>query len=770
MDVNYVFLLAEPAGFAAGALLLHFRAGILDERRNVTLGLLAVVSAVGAVLAGASPTGWAPLNVLLLAGMGAAAVAVGLVASTRLLLFASVVGAIAGLESAALPLALAASGILVASLLLGSDSFLDAAAAALVTQAALRLTFPEGRGLTAVVAAVMLAPVVIDAFVHAAPRYRRIVTRAALAAGAFTVVGAGVGALAAYSSVEPLRRGLAAVTGVVSPGTGADVDATSSKLVDAGKDFADARRTLEAWWARPAAAVPVVGQHWRVLRAAAVTGDQLASVGRETLDAPALADIRVVNGQVPLDQLAAVSVPVTRLADNLTAGRRRLAAGRSPWLVPQLSDKLDAQLKRVTEIERTTRSVARTMPLLPGLLGKDGPRRYFLAVLSPVELRAGGGFLGNFGEIVADQGRLTLTRFGRPQELDDAGGDQRRLIASPEFVSRYGRFSPEAEWANVNPSPDFPSDAVAIEGLYPQSGGAPIDGVITVDPTALAALLKVVGPVMVPSWPTPITTENALQILLYDQYLEYENRARIDFLGDVAQETWKRLTTELPPPPALLAAMGPPVRTKHMFFWSNRPDEQRLFEDLGAAGHMAPVQGDFVGLVTQNASGNKIDYFLRRALDYKVRVDPDSGRLDATATVTLRNGAPASGLPITLIGNEIIPPIPNGQNRLYLSFYTPWQLVEARLDGAIIALEDATELGRKVYSTGLIVPSMGEAVLEIRLSGRLPGAGDYRLDVYRQTTVAPDELTTTVSVGGRQVTATHQLDSDLTVEIPLDGS
>jgi hypothetical protein len=768
LDVNYLFLLAEPAGFAAAALLLHFRAAVLDDRRGAVIAVLMAASAVGAALSGASPTGWAPLDVLLLAGMGSLAVAVGLASATRLALFAAIVGAIAGLESVALPLALAASGILVASLLVDSDSLLDGAATALVTQAALRLTSPGGRGATALVAVFMLVPLVVDALLNAPPEVRRTVRRAALAALGLAVLGAGVGALAAFTALDPLRRGVAAVGNLAGPGVGTEVDGTNTRLAEAGKDFADARRTLDAWWARPAAVVPIVSQHWRVLRDAAVAGDDLAAAGRQALDAPALADIRVVNGQVPLDQLAAVAGPVEKLADHVTSARRRLAVDRSPWLVPPLADKLDTQLVRVTGIERTTRSVSRTMPLLPGLLGGDGPRRYFLAVLSPVELRAGGGFLGNFGEIVADNGRLTLTRFGRPQELDDAGGTQRRLLASEEFITRYSRFSPELEWANVNPSPDFPSDAVAIEGLYPQSGGEPIDGVISVDPTALAALLRVVGAVTVPSWPSPITADNALQILLFDQYREYENRARIDFLGEVAQESWRRLTTgELPAAPQVLAALGPSVRTKHMLFWSNHPEEQRLFEELGAAGNMPAVNGDFAGLVTQNASGNKIDYFLRRALDYKVRVDTESGRLDATATITLRNEAPASGLPPTIIGNEVIPPLPDGSSLLYVSFYTPWQLVGARLDGAPVIFEDQTELGRKVYSAGVLVPPKGQVVVELRLTGRLPDAGGYRLDVFRQPTVVPDELTTTLAVDGRRpVTADRQLDADVTIEVP----
>ena len=119
--------------------------------------------------------------------------------------------------------------------------------------------------------------------------------------------------------------------------------------------------------------------------------------------------------------------------------------------------------------------------------------------------------------------------------------------------------------------------------------------------------------------------------------------------------TWQRFTSgALPPPQQLVGALAPAAREKHIMLWSNRPKEQQLFEDIGAAGAVAPVEGDFLGLVTQNASGNKIDYFLRRSVDYQVELDPGSGRLRATATVTLSNDAPASGLPLGVIGNQVL--------------------------------------------------------------------------------------------------------------------
>jgi hypothetical protein len=120
-----------------------------------------------------------------------------------------------------------------------------------------------------------------------------------------------------------------------------------------------------------------------------------------------------------------------------------------------------------------------------------------------------------------------------------------------------------------------------------------------------------------------------------------------------------------------------------------------------------------------------------------------------------------------LIGNEVIPSLPLGTNKAYVSFYTPWQLAGATLDGAPVEMERATELGRQVYSAAVVIPPKSTVTLELTLSGRLPGSGPYRLDIYREPVVSPDDVTTALAVGSGssgQETSNRQLQADATVE------
>src|SRR5581483_4226376 len=183
---------------------------------------------------------------------------------------------------------------------------------------------------------------------------------------------------------------------------------------------------------------------------------------------------------------------------------------------------------------------------------------------------------------------------------------------------------------------------------------------------------------------------------------------------------------------------------------STRPTEQSALVELGAAGKMPAVNGDFLGVVTQNAGGNKIDWFLRRATSARVRIDPATGRVDSTVQVRLTNQAPATGLPPYIIGSVVTPPLPNGTNKLYLSVYSPWLLAGASIDGQPALLESELELGRHVYSTFVSIPPGGTVTVELRLTGRLDsGARSYGLTVFRPAAVEPDGMQVAVETPER---------------------
>lgn len=570
-----------------------------------------------------------------------------------------------------------------------------------------------------------------------------VILALAFVAGISTTVAAAEAWQLARSGAEGFQLGLASVD------RGDRAGATSS-LEDAAQAFDSADARLSRWWIRPIGRLPIAGRQLVALRAMMTSGHELAAVGARTATEVDLEGVRLVNGSIDTTALRRMEGPLEDAYTALRRAEEKLDRARSPFLIPVLDDLVSDLQVHVHDALGTAETAALAVRVGSDLFGADGPRRYFVAIQTPSELRASGGIIGNFGSMSAVDGKLRLDRLGRTAELNLAGDpSSRRLSGPPEYLARYARFTPERIWQNVTMSPDFPSVGGVIQSLYPQSGGEQIDGVLSIDPVALAAFLQLTGPVSVPGWPVPLTSGNVADVLLVQQYQRLAQDDREDFLGLTAQTVFDRLTsTTLPRPSELVRILSPVVRTGHLMLYSQRPDEQRLFERIGAAGAMPAVRGDFLSVVVQDASGNKVDSFLHRSVHYSATFDPATGAVEGEATIRLENRAPSSGLPPRVINGSGAHPTAPGENRLYLSVYSPLALQGAQLNSQPLLMESDRELGRNVYSGFVTIASRQSVTVVVRLSGRL-AEGAYLLDVVRQPMVSPDVLDVEVALGDR---------------------
>src|SRR5690606_41485780 len=87
----------------------------------------------------------------------------------------------------------------------------------------------------------------------------------------------------------------------------------------------------------------------------------------------------------------------------------------------------------------------------------------------------------------------------------------------------------------------------------------------------------------------------------------------IDASEGVAETACERLTTgDLPGPRRVADVLGPVVEGGHIQAYAVDEDQQRFFERLGLDGGLPPAEGDSLGVVVNNAVGNKVDLFLQR--------------------------------------------------------------------------------------------------------------------------------------------------------------
>lgn len=723
----------------------HERAG----RADLGIGVALVAAAgLAAATAGASPTGHAGADLFWRALAGIAVAAAGASAGPSARMVPALAAAAVGAGMEAWGVAAAACMVLVASAWLPHLGRWAVASGTAVAGAGGALLFrlpdlPPARATTTL--GVLAGLVVLVVGWRGAPRSVRRALRWAtgLAIGVLAALSLPFLVAGAYARADA-NRGAGEAFAWRFQTTEGNEDAAVGHLERAGLAFAEADEALDGWWMAPARLVPLVAQHADAAEVGVRSGRRLVESAGAILDVARPEELKVEGGALDLDLVQQIRVPLGAGATTLTTVERQLDALERDWLLWDIQGDVREVTRQVRDARRDAAFADRVLDVLPGLLGGDGAKRYFVVFATPAEARELGGILGNWGILTADGGRLDLERTGRAGELNRANDERGVELSDPgSYPARYVRTQPEEFWQNVTSAPDLPTVARAVADLYGQATGETIDGVMVVDPVALSALLELTGPVEVEGLGRPLDAGSAVDLLLRDQYVEFpELGDRVDFLSDAAEATFDRLTDGTLPGPARIAeVLGPVVTGRHLLFWPLDPQARPVLTEVGLDGALPSTEDqDVLAVAHANLEANKLDAYLREDLGYDVEVDEGTGRLTADLTVTYTNEAPP-GLPDYVGGND--EGLPSGTNRVLLSVWTPHRASGATVDGEPVGLERQIELGRNRYLRNLVVPPGGSVTFRVRLDGVVAGPG-YRLTVVRQPLGEPSELTVEV--------------------------
>ncbi|HUF85085.1 MAG TPA: DUF4012 domain-containing protein, partial [Acidimicrobiia bacterium] len=500
--------------------------------------------------------------------------------------------------------------------------------------------------------------------------------------------------------------------------------------------------------------VPGLAPNLRAARTLAEIGLDLARAGERVTTAVDPTSLEVIDGRLPLEEVRRVTPALAAGAAALEHAIARLGALDDAYLISAVSEARDdiaSQLGRATGEARRAVAAAR---VAPAIFGADEERTYLLLVQNNAELRATGGLIGNWGLLTAVDGDVSVAPLLRARAWNEAvEALPNPMIDVPsEYERRYG-FRPAFSLQDANLSQDFPTVARLLSSLAPQIGLPSIDGVLAVDPLGLAALLELTGPVRVAGWPEDITATNVVKVTLRDAYEAFEETPeRAEFLGDVAEVVVDEATSvNLGSPAKIARVLGGAAHAGHLQFAFTDDQEQQLARMLDVAGELAPVRTDALAVNTQNAAGNKIDYYLERRVEYRVRLKPDAdgrtARVEAELALRLENTAPADGLPQIVIG-PFTEDFVAGVNRSLVSVYSPLVVEQVTVDGSEVEATAAAEAGRVAYGLFVDIPAKSTRTVVLRLGGdvRLQPDGWYELALDHQPTLEPDRVHFSVEV------------------------
>ena len=420
-------------------------------------------------------------------------------------------------------------------------------------------------------------------------------------------------------------------------------------------------------------AVPWLGPNIAAVQAVSDVVDGLAVNALPTLmDATALVDPTTLvldDGRVDLQSLAEAAPAVVAADGEVQAATATLDSINPDELLPAVAAPLEDLRGQVDTVALTTATAARAVQLLPPMLGADGPRQYLMLVQNNAEQRATGG-VSTLIVLKAVNGKVTVT------ETRSAGGNLADLptpilpLTGAEqalFGTGLGIYM-----ADVTFTPDFPRSGQLAAAIWKQQVGADLDGVLSIDPGALAEVLGATGPVTLKSGQV-LSSTNAEQLLMNTVYLKILDPQKQDeFFAATAGAVFTAMLAGQGNPGPVVDALARSAREGRVMVWSAHPREQALLSGTVLSGELVGHDGTspVIGVYLNDGTAAKIGYYLRTDVVATPAQCHRDGSQSVTVRVTMTNTAPknAADLPPYIASGNVIP---KGQVRMNILLYAP---------------------------------------------------------------------------------------------------
>jgi len=269
-----------------------------------------------------------------------------------------------------------------------------------------------------------------------------------------------------------------------------------------------------------------------------------------------------------------------------------------------------------------------------------GTQMYLFCWEDAAEIRPTGGFIGAADLVSLKSGHMAEHFSGSAIERHN----QAVPLPLPEAVT-----TTETTWIfrDSNVSPSFPLSARLERWFYWKQRGARVNGVIDFVDQGIPDILSATGPVYLRQYHVTVDSHNSQA--LANQYaavnairprgpLSLAKAGNLDtfrkqFLGFEFAAILHRLQT-LPASRwgALGQAMEQAIRSKDILIWSQTGAVEKAITMSDADGALNPSPGDFIYVVDDNRSYNKIGPFVHESASYATNLVPGYW-LDSTLTL-----------------------------------------------------------------------------------------------------------------------------------------
>ena len=348
------------------------------------------------------------------------------------------------------------------------------------------------------------------------------------------------------------------------------------------------------------------------------------------------------NGRIDLDLLRALPPRVATTDDNIDTSITLLdsidTTGPGAGLLEEATSSARRQVRPVQEAVAALRDLA---PLLPDALGANGTKRYLIAIGNQAEMRASGGAPLSLVMVEFDDGQISIPIKGTTSTELFPPVNRPVSWWGPALNPFFAENPRDAPFVVANTHPSLLFSAREMAGAW-RAGDFPlVDGVITIDLTAIAAVLNATGPIQSPVY-GEVTGDQLGQLLLIDAYQEF-GQEEADIRQAANQELLDALLSRILSGDDLVTsarAIASTAPGRHFQVWTRNAGIEELARASGASGDVLyPGRGDWSAAYTQNGNQSKVDVFQQRNVIINAQVAED-GSARVTQQMTVTNATP----------------------------------------------------------------------------------------------------------------------------------
>ncbi len=424
--------------------------------------------------------------------------------------------------------------------------------------------------------------------------------------------------------------------------------------------------------------------------------------------------------------------------------------------------KAEDYLSRLWSVRQTTGFFSNFLSLVPPVIGFSGKKTYLIVFQNNMELRPTGGFIGSYGLVSFDQGKMGELHV---EDIYTADGQLKGHVEPPFAIKT---FLGQEHWymRDSNWDPDFSVSGERLAWFLEKETGTVVDGVVSLDLYAAASLLRVLGPIDLVDYHEKVSADTLFekaQLHAQSDFFPGSTQKR-DFLGSLSRSIITALSSQTSPllGPALMQELQGAFTQKHILVYLRDSKLEAVVQKLGIGGVLTQEQcvtvscfSDFFYVVDSNLGVNKANAFVQKAVTVGTAFATD-GSVTHHVSLLYQNHSPQGQT------------FPGGDYRNYLRVLVPLGATVSNvfLDKESVSYKQKATYtykgGDQVYFTdqdegrGMIevffeVPAGSERTLQIdyRVPGQLAfsaGSGaTYTLTIPKQPGTNDDYLYTTVS-------------------------